>query len=318
MSSNALRIAYFGLPLGALALARAGFSPQVVVLGHADAPGARRVRAGWAPQSLVLKPRLERLTVVETIAAAQPDVILSWFFPRRIPEAILRLAPRGAFGVHPSLLPRWRGPDPYFWAIYTGDRTTGVTLHRLDGEYDTGCIVEQRRLEISAHESAWRLAKRLDRPGLRLLVECAERLAAGELLLGAAQDETQASSAPQPDEELLSIDWKRSADEIVRLVRAASPYPGASAELGRSLVDVLEAERYAGELPRVLEPTEAVRTPEGLVVRAADQGVLLRCVRDEAGVVLREEALFALFPEGLSRVGFGAGASMPRSDRTTE
>ncbi|MDB4986165.1 MAG: Methionyl-tRNA formyltransferase [Myxococcaceae bacterium] len=308
MSSNTLRIAYFGLPLGALALAHRGVVPSVIVLGHTDAIGARRVRRLGRHALLLGKPELDDPAVVEAIASARPDAILSWFYPKQIPAAVLALAPRGAFGAHPSLLPRWRGPDPYFWALYAGDRETGVSLHRLEAAYDTGPVIEQARLTILPGETAWRLAKRLDRPALSLITRCALRLAAGDALAGIAQDDAQASAAPLPDEACLSIAWQRPAVEIVRLVRAASPYPGASADLGEETVEVLAAELYAEALPRALEPKDAVWTPAGLVVCAGNGGVLITRVRNEDGDLLQGHELESLFAEPLARVHFTSGS----------
>jgi methionyl-tRNA formyltransferase len=305
MSSNLFRFAYFGLPLGALALARAGFVPRVIVLGHTDAPGARRVQRQLGSTARVLgRPDLADPEVVSAIASARPEALLSWFYPKQIPEPVLRLAARGAFGAHPSLLPRWRGPDPYFWALYAGDERTGVSLHRLEAEYDTGAVIAQESVTIGPDENAWRLAKRLDRPGLALLVRCAAALSAGEALLGSPQDEALATPAPAPDEALLSIDWSKPVAEIVRLVRAAAPYPGAGTELGEEPVELLEARRYEGSLPRALQPRDAVWTPAGLVVTAGDGGVVVSRVRDADGLVRRGAELTALFTGPLARVGF--------------
>ena len=312
MSSHAPRIAYFGLPLGALALMRHGFVPHAVVLEHTDAPGARRLGRALPQSCLQLhRPKLDQPRTIAALAAVQPDVILSWFYPKRIPSAVLALAARGAFGVHPSLLPRWRGPDPYYWALYAGDAITGVTLHRLAEDYDTGASIDQIELPIAPEDNAWRLAKRLDTPGLRLLVRCAERLAAGEALRGVPQDEARASAAPAPDEPLLRVDWRRPAHELVRLVRAAAPEPGASALLGDQFVEVLEASVYPHPLPRALAPAEAVRTPSGIAVCTGAGGVLLARVRDEEGRILRGPALAGLFPGGLSAVDHGSTQHTP-------
>lgn len=292
---------YLGLPLGALALARAGFIPRVICLGHHDAPGARRVRKRLGRHALVLaKPDLSAPEVVSVLKSAQPDVVLSWFWPRRIPEAVLSLGPRGAFGVHPSLLPHLRGPDPYFWAIYRGDPETGVTLHRLDAEYDTGAIVDARRVPIAPTDTGFSLAKKLDRPGLALLVSCAERLSAGEALRGTPQDEALATEAPRPDDELLDIDWHAPAALIERLVRAAAPYPGASAELGDHVVELLDAHVFLRPLPRALQPADAVLAPEGIVVCTGQGGLCVTRVRLESGEVLKGRAIATLFAEGIA------------------
>lgn len=108
---------------------------------------------------------------------------------------------------------------------------------------------------------------------------------------------------------MLAIDWRRPVDEIVRLVRAAAPYPAASTDLGTEVVDVLTAEHYGEPLPKALEPADAVCTPRGLVVRAADGGVVLKRVRLDQGSLLEGPALLRLFPEGLARVGFARSNS---------
>jgi methionyl-tRNA formyltransferase len=306
VTSPRIRIAYLGLPLGALALARAGFAPCAVALGHPDAPGARRVRRRLGARSVMVlgRPDLGDAGVRRALASARPDVLLSWFWPQRIPEQVLALAPRGAFGVHPSLLPALRGPDPYFWAIYLGLAETGITLHRLDREYDTGHIVAAERMAIAPDDTGHSLARKLDRPSLALLVRCAQRLAAGEALEGQPQDHARASEAPRPDDALLDVDWNEPAAHIERLVRAAAPYPGATAELGEVLVELLEARVFEGKLPRALEPAEAALSEQGVVVATGRGGLVVRRVRLEDGTELRGEPIARLFGQSL--------ASLPR------
>lgn len=300
-----MRILYLGLPLGALCLARAGHRPVAVCAGHPDAVGARRLRSrlGAAGTLILGRPNLENPDVRRTLASARPDAILSWFWPRRIPAEVLALPPGGAFGVHPSLLPRWRGPDPYFWAIRSGDAETGVTLHHLEPEYDTGAIVAQRRVAMREDDDAWRLARRLDRPSLALLVECAARLARGEHLAGAAQDEALATSAPAPHDEDLAIDWRMSAAEIARLVRAAAPDPAATAQLGERVVEVVRARVASEPPPAALAIAEAWQTARGTVaVRAEDGGVEILAARDaEDGAPVDPRELLGLSGARASR-----------------
>ena len=208
---------------------------------------------------------------------------MSFFWPKRIPENVLALPRLGAFGTHPSLLPRHRGPDPYFWAIRDGDTITGVTLHRLEADYDTGAILETRTVPIRPDHDSWTLARALDRPALALLVDVVRRLANGEALVGTPQDDDDATHAPEPDDEDLSIDWHDDAGSIVRLVRAASPTPGALADVEGETVEVVRAERFEGRVPRSLEVAEAFIAEGSVVVRAGDGAVVLREARDESG-----------------------------------
>jgi methionyl-tRNA formyltransferase len=251
---------------------------------------------------LLARPELEDPRVLALVRSTRPDVLLSWFWPRKIPAELLEAAPRGAFGVHPSLLPRWRGPDPYFWAIDNGDATTGVTLHRLAPEYDTGNVIAQRELAISADDSAWSLARKLDRPSLALLVDALRRLTRGETLEGAPQDETLCTLAPQPGPEHLALDWRAPVAALLRRIRALAPYPGAAASLGDTPVEVLGARSYPSQLPRALEPGDAVLADDGVVIRAADGGLLLACVRDDEGRLHRGAEVASLFSAPLFRL----------------
>src|SRR4051794_6957286 len=110
MSSHVPRFAYFGLPLGALALLRAGFVPDVVVLGRTHAPGTRRLQRVLHPAvPCFVRPAPDDPRIATALDARGVEALLSWFYPQAIPAALLARAPRGAFGAHPSLLPRWRG-----------------------------------------------------------------------------------------------------------------------------------------------------------------------------------------------------------------
>lgn len=291
-----MRILYLGLPLGACILAGSGFVPVALGIGHPHALGAARIRRLVPRSALILgRPNLEDPEIERLLASAEYDVLLSWFWPKKIPRSILERAARGAFGVHPSLLPRWRGPDPYFHAIAAGDPETGVTLHRLDAEYDTGAVVKQIRVPIHPDQNAWQLAKQLDRPSLALLLECARRLASGDPLDGRPQPESGVSHAPAPSDEALVLRFtERDAVELERLVRAAAPNPGTSALLESHLVTVSRAEEWNGVFPGGLRPGEAFRAVEGVVVRATSGGLLLRRVETEAGETLEGSAIARL------------------------
>ena len=286
-----LRILYLGVPLGAEVLRRAGFAPVAMGLAPLDLPGARRARRRSG--ALVLgNPDLGDAGVRRVLASARPDVLFSFFFPRRIPPAVLELAPRGAFGTHPSLLPRWRGPDPYFWAIREGDAESGVTLHRLEAEYDTGAVVARRSIPLAPDEDAWSLAKKLDRPALELLVDAAQRLEAGEGLAGEPQP-TGVTWAPRPDDEALAIDWREPATRVLAHVRAAAPEPGATAVFGDHWVEILAAERCQATAPAGLLPAEAWLTDAGWAVCCGEGAVIVRRARDEEGEPVDLDALFA-------------------------
>jgi methionyl-tRNA formyltransferase len=262
-----VRIAFFGLPMAALVLLRDGHELVVAALSRPGLPGTRRLRRALGPRVLV-KPSVDGRFATRIAGA---DLVVSWFWTKKLPLAVVRAAPLGGFGVHPSLLPRWRGPDPYFWAIDAGDRVTGVTAHRLDAEYDTGAMLGAREVTIHPDWDSWRLARALDRPSLVLLRETVARFAAGAPPPEVEQDEALVTEAPEPGDELLEIDWQRDAEAIVRRIRAAAPYPGAWTFIGEEAVVVTRA--AVADAPRVLAPGEASLVG-GRPVVAAKQGAV--------------------------------------------
>ncbi len=137
---------------------------------------------------------------VTTLLALQPDVICVSCFPRRLPPAILNLPPLGCLNVHPSLLPRFRGPAPLFWALRAGGAQTGVTVHFMDEQFDTGDVALQRPFPLPDGATHAKLETSLAKMGGDLLVEALQKLTAGTL-----------SRRPQPPG-FTSDSWPQDAD----------------------------------------------------------------------------------------------------------
>jgi methionyl-tRNA formyltransferase len=270
-----VRIAFVGLPLAALLLAHDGHTIAWAGVCRRDAIGLRRLKKLLGGRVAIV-PNLE--TSADAIAAAKPDLLVSWYWTKRIPPNVLAIPKLGALGVHPSLLPRHRGPDPTFWAIDSGDTETGVTAHVLDAGYDTGPVLGRATLAIDPEWNAWTLAKKLDRPSLALLRATTAAFARGEPPRAVPQDETHATEAPAPDDEMLEIRWNAPAEAIVRRIRAASPWPGAFTEIAGEVVAITRA-RVTADVPRALAPGEACVRRRVAVVRSADAGVELLAAR---------------------------------------
>ncbi len=290
-----MRIAFVGLPLAALLLRADGHEIVWAGICRRDAIGTRRLRAALGAGNVHVLPDLGKK--LEDVRAKKPDLVVSWFWTKKVPRAFRELAPLGAIGVHPSLLPRHRGPDPYFWAIAAGDEETGVTAHELEDEYDTGAMLGTRTLRIDPSWNAWTLAKRLDRPSLALLRETVAAFARGAPPARVMQDERLATEAPQPDDADLELRWTTDAAAVERRVRAAAPYPGAFTDIAGHVVTLTHV-RVTGDFPRALAPGEAVVRADGIaVVRAKDRAVELiegRTEDDDDEVSLDAEELAML------------------------
>ncbi len=192
------------------------------------------------------------------------------------------------------------GPIPTYWAIASGDEETGVTVHRIEEEYDTGAILAQERMRIDPSWNAWLLARALDRPSLRLLRATVARFARGEAVPGSPQDPVQATQAPFPDDEGCAIRWTWPTERVLRHVRALAPAPGAWTEIEGQLVIVLQAAPAARYL-EALEPGEGMIEGERALVRTGDGAIELSAGEIE-GVPAGPQDLAALF---LSRPRLG-------------
>ncbi len=271
-----IRIAFFGLPLAACLLSNDGFEPSLAVLSPLVAPGRRRVvnRLGErVVDAFERDPGEVHREIDARITALRPDLVVSWYWTRRIEKRWLDAARLGGIGAHPSLLPRHRGPNPFFWAIDSGDAETGVTVHRLTERYDEGDVLLQERLVVG-ERNAWQLARALDRPSLRLLRRAVRLFSEGRPPESAPQDEARATWAPEPSGDALRVDFRWPTGRVLRRIRALAPVPGVALEIRGVRVFVTAAER-AASFPKVLVAGEAALTDAGVVVRTSDGAVLL-------------------------------------------
>ena len=276
-----MKVAYFGLPLGAHLLLRDGYELNPCVLSPLHAPGRRRIRRALPAEQLFdargVPPAELSASVEHALARANPELIVSWFWTRLLPGAWLQRARFGGIGVHPSLLPRHRGPNPYFWSIDSGDEHAGVTLHTLAPEYDTGAILLQRSIPVGTRNS-WQLARALDRPSLALLREGVGRFARSHPPTPTAQDESAATWAPEPTGRELSVDWHWPSARVLRRIRALSPVPGLAVEV-HDLPFFVTRARVTTEFVSALSPGEAAvvpsapQKPHTLVIRTADGAI---------------------------------------------
>lgn len=165
----------------------------IIVAGGTRAPGDEAL-AGLTGAPVVGVANMAREGVA-AIRQARPDVIVVACFPWRLPRAVLDLPRLGCLNIHPSLLPRWRGPDPVFWAYRAGERETGVTVHRMDAGFDTGPILAQQSMVIPIGSRAPELERALMATGGRLAAALLPRLVRGEVTAW-PQDESLATTAP--------------------------------------------------------------------------------------------------------------------------
>jgi methionyl-tRNA formyltransferase len=260
-----LRVAFAGTPeFAAVALRRlvdARFEVPLV-LTQPDRPAGRglklqpsAVKQVALAQGLVLaQPRSLRLdgkfpedaaAARAALDAARPDVLVVAAYGLILPRWVLGLPRLGCLNIHASLLPRWRGAAPIQRAIEAGDAETGITIMQMDEGLDTGAMLLAERLPIGAGDSTAALHDKLAALGGRLIVEALEAAACGGLQ-PRPQPVEGVTYARKIDKAEAAIDWRQSAAEIERRVRAFDPQPGCHGDVGGEPLKIWCAKVSAG------------------------------------------------------------------------
>lgn len=224
------------------------------------------------------------------LAAFEPEALLVASYGEILREDVLELAPRGAFNVHASLLPRWRGASPVQSAILAGDVVTGITIQRMVRALDAGDVLLARETPIDPDETAGELTARLAELGGECAVLALDALASDTAEL-TPQDEVRVTLAKKLTKEDGVVDWSRSAADVARRVRAVTPWPGARTTLpgGRELA--LLRTRVASEGEREGAPGTLLEARGGFRVAAGDGALELLLVKP-AGKAAMEGAAF--------------------------
>jgi len=183
---------------------------------------------------------------IAQIAALRPDLILSVYYRNMISTKVLALAPLGAFNMHGSLLPKYRGRAPINWAVLHGEPRIGMTLHRMVKAPDAGDVVDQQGVDIGPRDTAEQAFRKVMPCARQVLARQIDRLLACTAQ-ATPQDESQATYFGGRKPEDGRIDWSRTTQQIFNLIRAvADPYPGAFTEVGASRLMVWWAEPRDG------------------------------------------------------------------------
>jgi methionyl-tRNA formyltransferase len=211
-------------------------------------PSAVKVSAMGLGISDILQPTsLRDEAFVEEIRSRKPLIICVIAF-RILPRSVYSLAERGAFNVHASLLPRYRGAAPINHAIMNGETVSGVTSFLLNDVVDTGTVIEQRMQSINDDMSAGDLYNAL----MPLAADCAVSTV-GKLLSGTAvplpQDDVLATAAPKVFREHAGIDWQTSREHVRNFIRGHSPSPAAWTLWNDDVLKVYAATRIDDVVP---------------------------------------------------------------------
>ena len=268
-----MRLVFMGTPAYVVpVLETLTAAPGIQVVGVYTPPDRPRGRGQAVEQTPVKAAALERdlplfqppslrsARTQQELASLQPDVIVVAAYGKLLPPEVLALPPNVCLNLHPSLLPKYRGPSPVVTAILDSAAATGVTLMLLDEGMDTGPILAQQEHPLSGNETAATLTEDLFRLGSQLLLDNLETWIDGNLP-ACPQDNSVATVTKKLERADGWADWNLPAAELERRRRAFTPWPGLSTN-------------WQGKSLRLLEVTAVEQPFEQVGFVAEDPGLV--------------------------------------------
>jgi len=218
--------------------------------------------------------------VIDKISSFNPDIFIVASYGQILSKSLLDKA-RYPVGIHPSLLPKYRGPAPVNYALLNGDEITGLTIFRMNDKMDAGDIIDSKIIEIDPSENALELSNRLSRLGADLTLKVLDDIDKNQVNF-IMQDEDKASYTPKLKKEFGLIDWNQPSIVIHDKIRALFPWPGTFTyykdRSDENLVKIWEGECYSQDGPYA--PGEILDvTHKGIIVGTGEGSLLIKVIQ---------------------------------------
>lgn len=272
-----------GTPLFAVSSLKALISDNrfevLAIVTQPDKPTGRGMGLHQSPVKMValennipvfapnkIKNNLEFLDQLKDL---NPDVIVVVAYGKILPQVVLDIPKFGIVNVHASLLPKYRGASPIASAILNGDKTTGITLMKMDLTMDTGPIIAtSEETAIESEDTTATLSDKLANVGADLLIEYLPEYLAEEII-PRPQDEIEATYVKIIQKSDGKMDWQENAGTLAKKIRGYYPWPGTFTNFNGKLIKILQAEVLSespvasGVVWQTLDKYPAVATPTG-------------------------------------------------------
>lgn len=196
---------------------------------------------------------------------------------RILPKEVYTIPPKGAFNLHGSLLPKYRGAAPIQWAIINGEKETGLTTFFLQEKVDTGNVILKEKVEILDSDDFGSLHDKMSPVGAGLVLRTIDLIEKGDVPVE-TQDNTTATPAPKITKETAQIDWNKPAVQIQNLIRGLSPYPGACFIHKSKVIKIYKSSL---NLEKKLSPGEIYQTKTEAVIGCGKDAINLLEVQAE-------------------------------------
>ncbi|MGE5298169.1 MAG: methionyl-tRNA formyltransferase [Acidobacteriaceae bacterium] len=272
----------FGLP--ALEKARESFE-LVSIVTQTDKPSGRKkistpspVKVWAESQNLSLLQPKKIIEAEQELAKLNPDLILVASYGQILPKKILLLPKCGCVNIHPSLLPKYRGPTPIQTALLNGDKETGVCLIQMDEKMDHGPIIATKTVPIFPDDDFSSLMKKLAEAGAGLVSENLLNFAESKIV-PKEQDESKATFTKIFSLADARIDWIKPAHEIQNFIKALNPEPGAWTTLSDKSVKIIKGRALPSTTVEL--PGKAEKIGKDLAIKCTGGYLLADIVQPE-------------------------------------
>jgi len=252
-----MKIVFMGTPEFAMkCLAGLDDRNVVAVFTQPDRPSGRGKRMQAPPAKIyaqqmglpVFQPeKIKSAQGLAMLGSLDADIFVVAAYGQLLSQKILDMPKYGAINVHASLLPKYRGASPIQQAIAHGDTTTGITIMQMDKGMDTGDMLLKREIAIDVDDTGGTLHDKLADIAPFALIDALDLIAAGKVT-PEPQDDTLATHAPLITKQMAQIDWGEPPKDIVNMIRAYNPFPGAHTQLDGMQVKVWDAEIIDGKV----------------------------------------------------------------------
>jgi len=283
-----MKVVFFGTPEFAVPTLEhllASSHEVALVVSRPDRPVGRRqvitsppvVEMARDRELDLLQPKNLKSTEIDArLNEIEADAAVVVAYGKMIPARLLEIPRHGFVNLHPSLLPRHRGPSPIQWALVCGDRATGVTTMQLDEGMDTGPVLLQHRVSIEDGETALILSERLAKIGAELIVKTLDEFESGTVT-PRPQPADGANVTPMLRRNFAKVDWTMPARQLVNRLRGFTPWPGLYTKFRSGRLKIFGLEEVK-PLPRGNEEP-------GVVLAAEEDGIVIRCGRGTAAKI---------------------------------